>query len=138
MTDAAPPVADAWGKRTLDGIERKNLWVVAIAAAAAWASFSAVTALNVLGAGILGALNLRALRRTIETFFGNGAKPSRWFMMASTIRFLLFFNLIVVAFLIFPVRVPAFAAGLSTVVAAALAEALHQAIVPGESRTEER
>src|SRR3990172_8895762 len=123
MTDAAPGVADAWGKRTLDGLERKNLWVVAIVAAVAWASFSAVTALNVLGAGILGALNLRALRRTIETFFGSGAKPSRWFMTASTIRFLLFFNLIVVVFLIFPVRVPAFTAGLSTGVVAAPAVA---------------
>ncbi len=46
MTDPAPPVADAWGMRTLDGIERKNLWIVAIASAAAWPLFSAAAALN--------------------------------------------------------------------------------------------
>jgi len=130
------PAEDPWGKRTLDGLERKNLWIVAAASTAAWPLFSKATALNILGAGILGALNLRALRRTIETYFGGGATPSRWFMTISTIRFLLFFNLIVVVFLFFPVQVPAFAAGLSTVVVAALAEAVHQAIAPGESGTE--
>ena len=133
-----PPAEDPWGKRILDGLERKNLWVVTIAAAAAWPLFSAATALSILGAGILGALNLRGLRRTIEAYFGGGAKPSRWFMTVSTVRFLLFFILIVVVFLIFPVEVPAFTAGLSTVVVAALAEAAHQAIIPEGSRTEER
>jgi len=135
MTFAAE---DPWGKRILDGLERKNLWVVALASTAVWPLFSAAAALNVLGAGVLGALNLRALRRTIETFFGGGPRPSRWFMMASTIRFLVFFNLIVIVFLVFPVQVPAFTAGLSTIVVAALAEALHQAIAPGETPTEER
>lgn len=133
-----PAAEDPWGKRTLDGLERKNLWVVALASAAAWPLFSAAAALNVLGAGMLGALNLRALRRTIETFFGGGPKPSRWFTAVSTVRFLLFFNLIVIVFLVFPVQVPAFTAGLSSIVVAALAEALHQAIAPGEPPTEER
>ena len=131
------PGGDPWGRRILDGLERKNLWIVALASAGAWPLFSAATALNVLGAGILGALNLRALRRTIETYFGGGQRPSRWFTTISTIRFFLFFNLIVVVFLVFPVQVPAFTAGLSTIVVAALAEAVHQAIVPGESRAEE-
>ena len=128
---------DPWGKRTLDGLEQKNLWVVVLLSAAVWPIFSPVASLNVLGAGILGALNLRALRRTIETYFGGGERPSRWFMTVSTIRFFLFFNLIVVAFLVFPVEVPAFTAGLSTIVPAALAEAVHQAIAPTESRAEE-
>jgi hypothetical protein len=131
------PGGDPWGRRILDGLERKNLWIVALASAGAWPLFSAATALNVMGAGILGALNLRALRRTIETYFGGGQRPSRWFMTVSTIRFFLFFNLIVVVFLVFPVQVPAFTAGLSTIVVAALAEAVGQALAPGESRPEE-
>jgi len=123
---------DPWAKRTLDGLERKNFWIVAALSAAAWPLFSKATALNVLGAGILGTLNLRALRRTIETYFGGGERPSRWLAAIPTIRFLLFFNLIVVVFLLLPVQPRAFAAGLSTVVVAALVEAIDQALRPGQ------
>ncbi len=121
---------DPWGKRTLDGLERKNLWIVAAASAAAWPLLSKATALNLLGAGLLGALNLRALRRSVEAFFRGDRIPSRWFAAIPTIRFFLFFNLMVVVFLLLPVQPRAFAAGLSTVVVAALIEAIDQALRP--------
>ncbi len=126
------PAEDLWGKRTLDGLERKNFWIVAALSAAAWPLFSNATALNVLGAGMLGVMNLRALRRSVEAFFRGDRKPSRWFAAIPTIRFFLFFNLIVVVFLLLPVQPRAFAAGLSTVVIAALVEAIDQTLRPGQ------
>jgi len=136
MSTGTGPAADPWGKRTLDGLERKNLWIVCLASAAAWFAISGEWALNVLGAGVLGALNLRALRRSIEVLFGGAGKPSGWFAAASTIRFIVFLSLLVVVFALLPVRIPAFAAGLSTVVVAALVEAIDQALHPdaGEER----
>jgi hypothetical protein len=130
MSTGAGPADDPWGKQTLDGLERKNLWVVFVASAAAWIVFSGEWALNVLGAGVLGALNLRALRRTIEVLFGGTGKPSRWFVVASTVRFMVFLSLLVAVFVLLPVRIVPFAAGLSTVVVAAAAEGIDQALHP--------
>ncbi len=130
MSTGAGPAADPWGKRTLDGLERKNLWIVVLASGAAWVAMSGEWAVNVFGAGVLGALNLRALRRTIEVLFGGTGKPSRWFVVASTIRFTVFLSLLVAVFVFLPVRIPAFAAGLSTVVVAAAVEAIDQALRP--------
>ena len=85
-----------------------------------------------LGAGGLGALNLPALRRTVEAFLGGRRDVSRWFAISSGIRFFVFLNLLIAVFVFLPVSLPAFAAGLSTIVAAAFAEGIDQAIWPGE------
>jgi hypothetical protein len=126
MTASAPARPDIWGRATLDGLERKNLWVVALASVTAWAAVSGEWAVNVLAAGLLGALNLRALRRSVERLLGGPGRPSRWFVVVSTIRFILFLNLLGIVLLLFPVTVPAFAAGLSTIVVAAVAETIEQ------------
>ncbi|MFQ5458295.1 MAG: hypothetical protein ACE5FC_07590, partial [Myxococcota bacterium] len=107
------------------------LWVVALAAAASLYFFGGEIALNVLGAGFLGALNLRALRRTVEALLGGRANPSRWFAIASGARFFFFLNLLIAVFVFLPVSLPAFAAGLSTIVLAAFAEGIDQAVRPG-------
>jgi hypothetical protein len=122
---------DPWGKQTLDGLERKNLWVVLVASAGAWMVVSGEWALNVLGAGVLGALNLRALRRTIEVVFGGTGRPCRWFVVASTIRFMVFLSLLAAVLVLLPVRIAPFTAGLSTVVVAAAAEGIAQALHAG-------
>ena len=127
--------ADPWGRRTLDGLERKNLWVIVLAAGAAWIFFSGESALNVLGAGALGALNLRALRRSIEALFGGRREVSRWFAVISGVRFFLFLNLLIAVIVFLPVQIPAFAVGLSTIVAAAFAEAVDQGLRPGEEES---
>jgi len=129
---SSAPREDVWGQRTLDGLERKNVWTIALASAVAWFFYSGEVALNVLGAGVLGALNLRALRRTVEGLFGGRRDVTRWFAIVSGIRFFFFLNLLVAVFIFLPVKLPAFAAGLSTVVAAAFAEAVHQAWRPPE------
>jgi hypothetical protein len=138
MREPPPPAEDPWGKRTLDGLERKNLWVVALAAGAAWIFFSGESALNVGGAGVLGALNLRALRRSVEALFGSGREVSRWFAVISSVRLFLFLNLLIAVFVFLPVQIPAFAAGLSTIVAAAFAEAVDQGLRPGEGGSPEQ
>ncbi len=130
MKETLAPGEDPWGKRTLDGLERKNVWAVLLVAAVAWYFFSAESALNVLGAGFLGALNLRGLRRSVEGLFGRKGEASRWFTLVSGIRSFLFLSLLIAVMVFLPVQVPAFAAGLSTVVLAAFAEAVHQAISP--------
>lgn len=130
MSEAPGPGEDVWGRRTLDGLERKNVWAVGLVSALAWFLYSGEVALNVLGAGVLGALNLRALRRTVESLLGGRQDASRWFAIASGVRFFLFLSLLVAIFVFLPVKLPAFAAGLSTIVAAAFAEALHQAWRP--------
>ena len=132
MSDAPSPLDDVWGQRTLDGLERKNLWIVGLASALAWQFYSGEAALNVFGAGVLGALNLRALRRTVEAVIGGRRDVSRWFAIASGVRFFFFLNLLVAVLIFLPVILPAFAAGLSTIVAAAFAEAVHQAWRPIE------
>ena len=126
MTGSAPAGPDAWSRSTLDGLERKNLWVVGLASVTAWAAISGEWAANVLAAGLLGAINLRALRRSVEKLLGGPGRPSRWFVVVSTIRFILFLNLLGIIFLFFPVTIPAFAAGLSTIVVAAVAETIEQ------------
>jgi hypothetical protein len=129
--------ADPWGRRTLDGLERKNLWFVVLGAGAAWIFFSGESALNVAGAGVLGALNLRALRRSIEVLFGERRRVPRWFVAISGVRFFLFLNLLVAVMVFLPVQIPAFAAGLSTIVAAALAEAVDQGLRPEKAGSPE-
>jgi ATP synthase I chain len=132
VSRAPAPLEDAWGRRTLDGLERKNVWVLGAVSALAWWLYSGEAAANVLGAGALGALNLRALRRTVEAFLGGRRDASRGFAIASGIRFFIFLNLLIAVFIFLPVNLPAFAAGLSTVVGAAFAEAIHQAWRPIE------
>ncbi|MDP3938776.1 MAG: hypothetical protein Q8R92_11675, partial [Deltaproteobacteria bacterium] len=105
---------------------------VGLASALAWHFYAGEVALNVFGAGVLGALNLRALRRTVEAVLGGRRNVSRWFAIASGIRFFFFLNLLVAVFIFLPVILPAFAVGLSTIVAAAFAEAIHQAWRPIE------
>jgi len=126
MTAGASTGPDAWGRSTLDGLERKNLWVVGLASVTAWAAISGEWAVNVLAAGLLGALNLRVLRRSVEKLLGGPARPSRWFVVVSTFRFILFLNLLGIVFLFFPVTLPAFAVGLSTIVVATIAETMDQ------------
>ena len=126
------PADDPWARRTLDGLERKNIWVLGLASGVTWYFFGGEMALNTLGAGTLGALNLHALRRSVEALLGGRTNPSRWFAIASGIRFFFFLNLLIAVLVFLPVSLPPFAAGLSTIVLAAFAEGIDQAVRPGE------
>lgn len=130
------PADDPWARRTLDGLERKNIWVVVLASGVTWYFFGGEMGLNTLGAGTLGALNLRALRRTVEALLGGRPNPSRWFAIASGVRFFFFLNLLIAVLVFLPVSLPPFAAGLSTIVLAAFAEGIDQAVRPGEDESE--
>jgi len=129
------PADDPWARRTLDGLERKNIWVVVLASGVTWYFFGGEMGLNTLGAGTLGALNLRALRRTVEALLGGRPNPSRWFAIASGVRFFFFLNLLIAVLVFLPVSLPPFAAGLSTIVLAAFAEGIDQAVRPGEEES---
>ncbi len=129
------PADDPWARRTLDGLERKNIWVLGLASGVTWYFFGGEMALNTLGAGILGALNLHALRRSVEALLGGRTNPSRWFAIATGIRFFFFLTLLIAVLVFLPVSLPPCAAGLSTIVLAAFAEGIDQAVRPGEDES---
>ena len=129
------PSEDPWTKLTLDGLERKNVWVVFLAVGAAWYFLSGKWAVSVFLGGVLGIFNLRGLRRSLETFFFRADRVSLWFIVASAFRFFMLVTLIALAVLVLPVNLLALALGLSTVVGAALAQAVAHAL-RGDSEVE--